>query len=75
MYELDKIIGEFHQDGAVIGVTAAHGMNEKTHFNGSPDITYISQELESIGVHGKVIVPNREDNSHHEQIGGFISVY
>jgi phosphonoacetate hydrolase len=75
MYELDKIIGEFHQDGAVIGVTAAHGMNEKTHFNGSPDITYISQELELIGVHGKVIVPNREDNSHHEQIGGFISVY
>jgi phosphonoacetate hydrolase len=69
-------VGDFHNSGAIVGITADHGMNQKTHFDSTPNVTFLGTELDSIGVKSKVILPITDPYvAHHGALGGFATIH
>jgi phosphonoacetate hydrolase len=64
--------------GAVIALTADHGMNAKTKADGSPNVIYLQDVLDgwlSAG-HARVILPITDPYVvHHGALGSFATVY
>ena len=74
---LDAVLGRLHRSGAVVAVTADHGMNAKTRPDGSPKVEYLESLLREEGVPGaRVILPITVPYVvHHGALGSYATVY
>ena len=73
---LDLFLGELHDIGAVVGITADHGMNDKTKADGSPNVQYLGSILEAAGIEARVILPVTDPYVvHHGALGSYATVY
>jgi phosphonoacetate hydrolase len=74
---MDRYIGELDAAGAIIVLTADHGMKDK-HINGAPDVVYLQDVLDGWLGAGKsrVILPITDPYVvHHGALGSFATVY
>ena len=74
---LDRFLGEIHRSGAVVGITADHGMNDKTRADGSPRVEFIETLLAGEGLsEARVILPITDPYVvHHGALGSYATVY
>ena len=75
---LDALWGRLAELGAVVGLTADHGMNGKTRADGQPDIVYLEPLLAQCLPGGgfRVILPITDPYVvHHGALGSYATVY
>lgn len=75
---MDRYIGELDTAGAIIVLTADHGMKDKHLPNGEPDVVYLQDVLDDWLGAGKsrVILPITDPYVvHHGALGSFATVY
>lgn len=74
---IDAEIGRLLGLGAVVGVTADHGMNAKQQPDGSPNVIYLESELvKHFGPGFRVILPITDPYvAHHGALGSFAQVH
>jgi phosphonoacetate hydrolase len=74
---IDEQVGKLLALGAVVGITADHGMNAKQKPDGSPNVTYLESELEQrFGTGFRVILPITDPYvAHHGALGSFAQVH
>lgn len=75
--EIDTQIGKLEALGAVIGLTADHGMNAKQNADGTPKVLYLESLLaENFGGHFRVILPITDPYvAHHGALGSFAVIH
>jgi len=74
---VDAELGRLLKTGAVIGLTADHGMNAKQKLDGSPNVIYLESRLvEKFGQGFRVILPITDPYvAHHGALGSFAQVH
>jgi phosphonoacetate hydrolase len=75
---LDRYFDAFDRAGAVLGITADHGMNAKSGPDGAPRVVYLRPLLDAIVGPGRarVILPITDPYVvHHGALGSFATVY
>jgi phosphonoacetate hydrolase len=74
---LDHEIGRLLELGAVVGITADHGMNAKCDAQGNPKVVYLETELEGeFGAGFRVVCPITDPYvRHHGALGSAVTVY
>ncbi|WP_028605609.1 phosphonoacetate hydrolase [Ottowia thiooxydans] len=75
---MDSYLAKLDALGAVIGLTADHGMSPKTDAAGNPRVVYLQQELdEKLGAAStRVILPITDPYVvHHGALGSFATIY
>lgn len=75
---MDRYLGELNESGAVLVVTADHGMKDKHGADGEPDVLYLQDLLDDwLGVgRSRVILPITDPYVvHHGALGSFATVY
>lgn len=74
---IDHELGRLLALGAVIGVTADHGMNAKQQADGTPNVIYLESELVAqFGDGFRVILPITDPYvAHHGALGSFAQVH
>jgi phosphonoacetate hydrolase len=75
---LDDAFGRLADAGAVVAITADHGMSDKSLPDGSPNVVYLKDELYKKFGEGAthVILPITDPYvRHHGALGGFARVY
>jgi len=75
---LDRYLAQLDALGAIIGVTADHGMNAKTNAAGKPNVIYLQDVLdEAFGAaRTRVILPITDPYVvHHGALGSYATVY
>ena len=74
---LDTEIGRLLDLGAIVGITADHGMNAKQNPDGSPKVIFLESELEKhFGPGFRVILPITDPYVvHHGALGSFAQVH
>lgn len=74
---LDLEIGRLLGLGAIVGITADHGMNAKQKADGSPNVVYLESELvRKFGTGFRVILPITDPYVvHHGALGSFAQVH
>ena len=75
---LDERFGKLDALGAVVAITADHGMNDKSNADGSPKVIWLQDILDARFGKGRttVICPITDRFvAHHGALGGFVRVY
>jgi phosphonoacetate hydrolase len=75
---LDTCFGRLDALGALVALTADHGMNDKARPNGSPNVIWLQDILDARLVRGRtrVICPITDSFiAHHGALGGFVRVW
>ncbi len=74
---IDDALGRLLDLGAVVGITADHGMNAKQNADGSPKVLYLETLLEAqFGPGFRVILPITDPYVvHHGALGSFAQVH
>jgi len=75
---LDRYLVELDKLGAVVGVTADHGMNAKTRLDASPNVIFLQDLLDGwLGrERARVILPITDPYVvHHGALGSFATIY
>ena len=74
---IDRELGRMLAAGAAIGITADHGMNAKQNRDGSPNVIFLEQELQSLfGSAARVILPITDPYvRHHGSLGSFAMIH
>jgi phosphonoacetate hydrolase len=74
---IDRELGRILELGAVLGVTADHGMNAKQTPSGEPNVVYLESLLErDLGIPARVILPITDPYvRHHGALGSFAVVH
>src|SRR5436190_9069888 len=74
---VDVELGRLLETGAVVGLTADHGMNAKQKSDGSPNVIYLETELvQKFGKGFRVILPITDPYvAHHGALGSFAQVH
>jgi phosphonoacetate hydrolase len=74
---VDKFIGQLDRLGVIIGITADHGMNDKTNPDGSPKVQFLEDLLRQAGFSGmRVILPITDPYVvHHGALGSYATIY
>ena len=75
---LDRYLGQIDEAGAIIVLTADHGMKDKHLATGEPDVIYLQDELDlKFGAaKTRVILPITDPYVvHHGALGSFATVY
>lgn len=74
---IDRELGKLLDLGAVVAVTADHGMNAKQRADGSPNVIYLETELvAAFGAGFRVILPITDPYvAHHGALGSFGQVH
>jgi len=74
---IDVELGRLLALGAVVGLTADHGMNAKQKPDGSPNVIYLESELvQQFGLGFRVILPITDPYVvHHGALGSFAQVH
>jgi phosphonoacetate hydrolase len=78
MENCDRLFGELDKRGAIVAITADHGMNDKTRDDGSYRVVWLQDVLDRKFGKGKttVICPITDYFvAHHGSLGGFVRVY
>jgi len=77
LQSIDLHLGDLLELGAVIGVTADHGMNRKVRSDGKPNVIYLESELvDQFGEGIKVICPITDPYMvHHGALGSAVMIY
>lgn len=74
--KIDHWLGELDKLGAIIGVTADHGMQAKTNSDGTPKVQFIEKLLNEQGIKSRVILPITDPYVvHHGALGGYGTLY
>ena len=76
--DMDARFGRLEELGAIVALTADHGMNEKTNDDGTPRVVWLQDVLDEVFGEGKttVICPITDAFvGHHGALGGFVRVY
>lgn len=75
---MDRYLQKMDALGAVLAITADHGMNAKTRADGSPNVIYLQDEIDAWIGSGKarVILPITDPYVvHHGALGSFATIY
>lgn len=75
---MDRYLGQLDAAGAVVALTADHGMNAKVKLDASPDVIYLQDTLDAwLGTEkSRVILPITDPYVvHHGALGSFATVY
>ncbi|MFL9945861.1 phosphonoacetate hydrolase [Paraburkholderia agricolaris] len=75
---MDGYLEHYHREGAVLAITADHGMNAKTDSVGRPNIVFLQDRLDSqYGAHAaRVILPITDPYVvHHGALGSYATIY
>jgi len=74
---IDDLVGQLIELGAIVGITADHGMNAKQNLDGSPCVVFIETLLkERFGPEIRVILPITDPYVvHHGALGSFAVVH
>lgn len=75
---LDTAFGRLAELGAVVGLIADHGMNDKAKDDGSPNVIWLQEVLdEEFGKDATTVICPITDPfvAHHGALGGFVRVY
>ena len=75
---MDRYLAKLDALGAVIALTADHGMNAKQKADGSPNVIYLQDAIDGwIGAsHARVILPITDPYVvHHGALGSFATIY
>jgi phosphonoacetate hydrolase len=75
---VDAKVGRLAELGAAVGLIADHGMNDKTHEDGTPRVVFLEEELNRrFGPNAvRVICPITDPFvKHHGALGSFVRVY
>ncbi|MBN8943577.1 MAG: phosphonoacetate hydrolase [Rhizobiales bacterium] len=75
---MDRYVGALDAAGAVVVLTADHGMNDKHRADGEPDVVYLQEHLDAwLGAGAaRVILPITDPYVvHHGALGSFATVY
>jgi phosphonoacetate hydrolase len=76
--EMDDRFGALDALGAVVALTADHGMNDKSNADGSPNVIWLQDVLdERFGRGTSTVICPITDRfvAHHGALGGFVRVY
>jgi phosphonoacetate hydrolase len=75
--EIDKSVGDLISAGALVAITADHGMNAKQRADGSPNVVYLEGLLrEKFGAGFRVVLPITDPYVlHHGALGSFALVH
>ena len=76
--KMDTALGRLKAMGAVVAITADHGMNDKSTPDGAPNVIFLQDELDrEFGERTtRVILPITDPYVvHHGALGGFVRVY
>jgi phosphonoacetate hydrolase len=76
--EMDELFGKLDALGAVVALTADHGMNEKSNSDDTPKVIWLQDILDKEFGKGstEVICPITDSFvAHHGSLGGFVRVY
>ncbi|KQO59032.1 phosphonoacetate hydrolase [Methylobacterium sp. Leaf87] len=74
----DRYVGALDASGCTLVMTADHGMNDKHHADGQPDVIYLQEILDGKLGAGttRVILPITDPYvAHHGALGSFATVY
>ncbi len=73
----DALLGEYLDEGFVVGITADHGMNAKHEPDGSPRVHYLEDVLEALRIPScRVVLPITDPHVvHHGALGSFAWVH
>ena len=75
---MDRYLAKYDAMGAVVALTADHGMNAKTKADGSPNVIYLQDLIDGwIGAErARVILPITDPYVvHHGALGSFATIY
>ncbi|HEV3239253.1 MAG TPA: phosphonoacetate hydrolase [Casimicrobiaceae bacterium] len=75
---LDDMFARLDASGAVVALTADHGMNDKSKPDGSPNVIWLQDHLDaSLGRGTTTVICPITDRfvGHHGALGGFVRVY
>jgi phosphonoacetate hydrolase len=75
---LDRYLAQFDAAGAVVALTADHGMNAKTRLDASPNVIFLQDLLDGwLGAErARVILPITDPYVvHHGALGSFATIY
>jgi phosphonoacetate hydrolase len=75
---LDDAFGRLEALGALVAITADHGMNDKSREDNSPNVIYLQDHLDQLLGAGstRVILPITDPYvAHHGALGGFARIY
>ena len=74
---IDEQLGRLLELGAVVGITADHGMNSKQKPDGAPNVIYLESVLnQEFGAGFRVILPITDPHLvHHGALGSFAQVH
>jgi phosphonoacetate hydrolase len=75
---LDRMFGRLDALGAVVALTADHGMNDKSNADGSPRVIWLQDVLDRrFGKGASTVICPITDRfvAHHGALGGFVRVY
>ncbi len=74
---IDAEFGKLIEQGAIVGITADHGMNAKQNPDGSPKVIYVESLLtEAFGDGFRIICPITDPYvKHHGALGSYIAIH
>ena len=73
---MDRYLAQLDALGAVIGLTADHGMSAKTDAAGRPHVVFLQEVLDTLAPGSRVILPITDPYVvHHGALGSFATVY
>ena len=75
---LDDAFGRLEALGAIVAITADHGMNDKSRDDNTPNVIFLQDHLDSSlgGGTTRVILPITDPYvAHHGALGGFARIY
>ena len=76
--EMDRRFGILQENGALVALTADHGMGDKSDENGEPNVIWLQDILDQNSDAGtcRVICPITDAFvGHHGALGGFVRIY
>ena len=76
--DLDARFGRLAELGAIVALTADHGMNDKADANGEPNVIFLQDILDrDLGMGAATVICPITDAfvGHHGALGGFVRVY
>jgi len=77
-HDMDTLFGQLDAMGAVVALTADHGMNDKSRADGSPNVIWLQDVLDAkFGKGTSTVICPITDRFvvHHGALGGFVRVY
>jgi phosphonoacetate hydrolase len=76
--DMDTLFGRLDELGAIVALTADHGMNDKSRADGSPNVIWLQDILDArFGKGTSTVICPITDRFvvHHGALGGFVRVY